>query len=159
MTTTKGSDTMERMDSLKDSVRDFVHSGQDKVGDLKDKAMEVKDKAFDAGAQALGRTRDLIQAAPDRLGRDRVRRRLPRDARRTLPVAPAHGRAHGHFGAVIRPHAIARTRVSRRIGLHVVRLLVDDERGAAAAEHPVRAGLRLMLGSVTRSSRCSWRPR
>jgi ElaB/YqjD/DUF883 family membrane-anchored ribosome-binding protein len=64
MSTTKGSDTIERMDSLKDSVRDFVHSGQDKVGDLKDKAMDVKDKAFDAGAQALGRTRDLIKLHP-----------------------------------------------------------------------------------------------
>jgi ElaB/YqjD/DUF883 family membrane-anchored ribosome-binding protein len=67
MTTTKtpGSDTLDqRMDALKDSVRDFVHTGQDKVGDLADKAKRMSSQARDTGAQALDRTRDLIKAHP-----------------------------------------------------------------------------------------------
>jgi ElaB/YqjD/DUF883 family membrane-anchored ribosome-binding protein len=64
MSSTKTSDTMQRMDALKDSVRDFVHSGQDKAGDLKDKAFDIKEQAFDAGAQALTRTREVIKLHP-----------------------------------------------------------------------------------------------
>jgi ElaB/YqjD/DUF883 family membrane-anchored ribosome-binding protein len=67
MTTMKtpGSETLDqRVDSLKDSVRDFVHTGQDKVGDLADKAKRMSSHARDSGAQALDRTRDLIKDHP-----------------------------------------------------------------------------------------------
>lgn len=64
-TKTPGPETLDqRMDSLKDSMRDFVHSGQDKVGDLADKAKRLSSQARDTGAQALDRTRDLIKAHP-----------------------------------------------------------------------------------------------
>jgi ElaB/YqjD/DUF883 family membrane-anchored ribosome-binding protein len=67
MTTTKtpGAEPMDqRMESLKDSVREFVHSGQDKVGDLANRAKRLSSQARDTGAQALDRTRDTIKAHP-----------------------------------------------------------------------------------------------
>jgi ElaB/YqjD/DUF883 family membrane-anchored ribosome-binding protein len=67
MTTAKtpGADTMDgRMDHLKDSVREFVHTGQDKVSDIADKAKELSGQARDTGVRALGRTREMIQLHP-----------------------------------------------------------------------------------------------
>jgi hypothetical protein len=60
-----GSETLDtRMDQLKDSVRAFVHTGQDKVGDLADKAKHFSDQARDSSARALERTRETIRLHP-----------------------------------------------------------------------------------------------
>jgi hypothetical protein len=67
MTTTRTSDTDSldsRMGTLKDSVREFVHTGQDKVSGLAGKAKQLSRDARDTGAHALERTREVIKLHP-----------------------------------------------------------------------------------------------
>ncbi len=53
-----------RLDSIKESVKGLVDSGQDKVAAIKDKVVDLQHKAQDRGGAAIDKASDLIKAHP-----------------------------------------------------------------------------------------------
>jgi ElaB/YqjD/DUF883 family membrane-anchored ribosome-binding protein len=61
----------DRIDSIKESVKGFVHTGQEKAGELKDRAgeiktkvIEVKDQAMTKGTAVADQAANFIRANP-----------------------------------------------------------------------------------------------
>lgn len=53
-----------RVDSIKESVRNLVDAGGERAGQLKNKAIDVKDSVIDNGGAALRKTGSLIKDHP-----------------------------------------------------------------------------------------------
>jgi ElaB/YqjD/DUF883 family membrane-anchored ribosome-binding protein len=53
-----------RIDSLKESVRNLVDAGGEKAGQLKDRAIDAKDTLVEEGSAALNRVGALIRQHP-----------------------------------------------------------------------------------------------
>lgn len=54
----------QKLDSIKDTMKELVDDGAQKVGALKTKVIEVKDQAMHRGGELLDRTAALIKAHP-----------------------------------------------------------------------------------------------
>jgi ElaB/YqjD/DUF883 family membrane-anchored ribosome-binding protein len=54
----------EKLDSLKNTVKDVVDQGAQRAEALKTKVVEVKDEAIRRGGRAVDRMTDLIKAHP-----------------------------------------------------------------------------------------------
>jgi len=68
MTTTRngtiGSSVDERIDSIKDSVKNLVEQGEEKANAIKHRVIEVKDQAMDRGNAVLDKSTDYIKENP-----------------------------------------------------------------------------------------------
>jgi ElaB/YqjD/DUF883 family membrane-anchored ribosome-binding protein len=53
-----------RLDAVKESVRNLVDAGGERAGRLKDKAIDVKDSVFENSSAALSRMGSLIKEHP-----------------------------------------------------------------------------------------------
>ena len=54
----------QRIDSLKENVRNLVDAGSERAGQIKDRAMGIKDTVVEEGEVALNRLTALIKAHP-----------------------------------------------------------------------------------------------
>ncbi|MEO8701004.1 MAG: hypothetical protein ABI867_13230 [Kofleriaceae bacterium] len=66
-TTTRNNGTTNiesRVDSLRDSVKEAVDHGQEKVSELRDRVIDVKDRAMTTGGEYVDKLTDLIKANP-----------------------------------------------------------------------------------------------
>jgi ElaB/YqjD/DUF883 family membrane-anchored ribosome-binding protein len=57
-------DLNERIDALRDTVKDLVDQGAHKVDEIKAKVVEVKDQAFTRGNALLDRVTVMVRAHP-----------------------------------------------------------------------------------------------
>ena len=53
-----------KLDSLKDSVRNLVDAGGEKAGQLKSKAIDVKDSVLENGKAGIEKTSSLVKEHP-----------------------------------------------------------------------------------------------
>lgn len=63
-TTTIGSTVDDRIDSIKDGVKNLVEQGEEKAAAIKDRVIEVKDQAMERGNALLDRSTDYIKENP-----------------------------------------------------------------------------------------------
>jgi len=53
-----------RVDALKDSVRNLVDAGGERAGQIKNKAIDVKDQVFESSSAAVTKLGSLIKEHP-----------------------------------------------------------------------------------------------
>lgn len=63
-TSTIGSSVDDRIDSIKDSVKNLVEQGEEKATAIKERVIEVKDQAMDRGNAMLDKSTDYIKENP-----------------------------------------------------------------------------------------------
>lgn len=60
-----GTSTLDnKVETLKESVRNLVDAGGERAGQIKNKAIDVKDSVFDNGGAALKKAGELIKEHP-----------------------------------------------------------------------------------------------